>query len=126
MTRATHLLALAALLGCSDLTEGEAGIVAIEVTAPFPAEVTVGESVQLTARALDRDGGVVPAEISWVTPDATITVDSETGLVTGVTADTTGRVQAFSGSLVSALVTLDVIAPPTASTALPEALRRAP
>jgi hypothetical protein len=120
MTRATRLLALAALLGCSDLTGAEAGIVAIEVTAP--AAVAVGESVQLTARALDRNGEAVPAEIFWVTPDATITVNSETGLVTGVTADTTGRVQAFSGSLVSALVTLDVT-PPTAPS---EALRRAP
>jgi hypothetical protein len=119
--RAAPLLALATLLGCSGPTEAEVGIVAIEVTVPFPARVAVGDSVQLTAVGVDRDGGVVPAEISWVTPDTTITVDSETGLVIGVTAGT-GRLQALSGSLASALVTLVI----DTLTAPSEALRRAP
>lgn len=106
-------LAWAALLalGCSELTEAEAGIVAIEVTVPEPAEVTVGENIQLSARALNRAGDVVDAVITWSTPDATITVNGTTGAVTGVTAGT-GRVQAESGSFTSGLITLTVVAAP--------------
>jgi Bacterial Ig-like domain (group 2) len=119
VTLAARLLALAALVGCSNFTDAEGGIVAIEVTAPFPATIDVDESVQLAARALNKNGDAVAAEITWATPDATVTVDTATGVVTGVAVGT-GRVQAVSGSVFSALVTITVEAPESAS----EVLRR--
>ncbi|MGH7534150.1 MAG: Ig-like domain-containing protein [Gemmatimonadales bacterium] len=110
MRRWLRLLPLAVVLGCSSLEEGEAGIVALEVSFPAPAIVEVGETLQFSARPLDKNGDSVAAEVAWRTPDATITVDPVTGLVTGVSPGT-GRVQAVSGSLTSDFVTLSVIAP---------------
>jgi len=125
VTRAAGLLALVALLGCSDLASGEAGIATIEVKVPFPATVERGDSLHLAgfveraggeveaiaARALNEAGDSVAANIFWVTPDTTIlTVDSATGIVAGVSVGQ-GRVQALSGSLASALVTINVVEP---------------
>jgi hypothetical protein len=47
------LLVVAAVLGCSGLDEGEAGVVGIEVRVPGPDTVAVGESIQLAARPLN-------------------------------------------------------------------------
>lgn len=109
--RAAGLLTCALLAGCSNLTEAGNGIVALEVAVPFPATVEVGSTLTLAARALDRDGNAVAATITWLTPDPTVTVDPQTGVVTGVTAGT-GRVQAVSTALASELVTLTVVDPP--------------
>jgi hypothetical protein len=100
----------AAALGCSGLDEGEAGIVALEVQSPFPADLEIGETVQLSARPLDKDGDSVAATVIWRTPDTTATVDSTTGLVTGV-APGTARVQASVGSLTSDVISLTVLTP---------------
>ena len=94
--------------GCSNLTEGAGGVVELEIRQPAVTTIEVGQTVQLSARALNRDGDPVNVPISWRTPDATLTVDDQ-GLVTGV-APGTGQVQAFAGSLVSARVSLTVIA----------------
>ena len=94
--------------GCSNLTEGAGGVVELEIRQPAVATIEVGQTVQLSARALNRDGDPVNVPISWRTPDATLTVDDQ-GLVTGV-APGTGQVQAFAGSLASARVSLTVIA----------------
>jgi hypothetical protein len=99
------------LLGCSDLTEGEGGVVALEVTAPPGNAVEVGDTVQYTARALNLNGEEVAAEIRWATPDtANISVDSLTGTVVGKAGATVGRVQASSGSLLSPLNLISVLA----------------
>jgi hypothetical protein len=105
-----RLLPLAILLGCSNLDEGEGGVVALEVRAPFPATVEVGETLQLTAVPLDADGDSVAATVTWHSPDATVTIGETTGLLTGV-APGTGRVQATAGSLSSDLIPFGVIAP---------------
>lgn len=110
MRRWRRLLPLAVLLGCSNLDEGEAGVVALELRLPDPTTVEVGETLQLRAVALNRDGDSVAAPIVWRTPDNTITVGEATGLLTGV-APGTGRVQASSGSLSSELVSFTVLAP---------------
>ncbi len=110
MRRWLRLVPLAALLGCSSLDEGEAGVVAIEIRVPSPPIVEVGETVQLSARPLDADGDSVGATVIWLSPDNTVTVGQETGLVTG-TAPGTGRVQARVGSLSSELVVFTVLAP---------------
>jgi uncharacterized protein YjdB len=108
VTRWAALIASGLALGCSDLTEGANAVVALEITQPAQTEVEVGLTLQLTARALNKDGDpVTTAPIGWRTADTTVTV-SDQGLVTGV-APGAGRVQAFVGSLSSALVSLTVI-----------------
>ena len=95
------------MAGCSDLTEGTGGVVELEIRVPVVTTVEVGENLQLTARALDRDGNPVDVPITWRTADPTLAVD-DNGLVTGV-APGTGQVQAFAGSLASGRVPLTII-----------------
>jgi hypothetical protein len=103
------VLATATLaLGCSGLTEGAGGVVELEITQPAITTIEVGQVLQLTARALDRDGNPVAVPITWLTPDTTLTVDG-TGLVTGI-APGPGQVQAVAGSLSSARVSLTITA----------------
>lgn len=96
------------VLSCSDLTEGAGGVVGLEIRTPELLTLEVGEALQLSATAVDKNGNPVATEITWRAPDPTLAVDP-TGLITGV-APGTGRVQAFSGSLASGLVTFNVIA----------------
>ena len=95
------------VMGCSDLTEGAGGVVALEVQVPAVTTVEVGENLQLSARTLDKDGNEVDGTVTWLAADPTVAVDN-TGLVTGV-APGPGQVQAFSGSLSSNRVQLTVI-----------------
>jgi pSer/pThr/pTyr-binding forkhead associated (FHA) protein len=53
--RALPLLAAAAL-GCSNITDSGNGVVALEVKVPSRLELEVGDTIQLSARALDRNG----------------------------------------------------------------------
>lgn len=110
MTRWAALLTPALFLGCSSLDEAEGGVVALEVRAPLPAIVEVGESVQFSATPLDANGDSVAVPVTWRSPDATVSVGETTGLVTGV-APGDGRVQASVGSLAGELVSLSVLAP---------------
>jgi hypothetical protein len=97
------------LQGCSNLTEGAGGVVGLQIQAPTLKTIEVGETLQLTAVALDKDGNPVATAIAWRAPDATLTVDGTTGAITGVSPGT-GHVQAFVGSLSSELETFSVIA----------------
>lgn len=108
MTRLAVLTSLVWVVGCSDLVDAGGGVVELEVSQPAVTSVEVGETLQLSARALDKDGNPVEAPLTWRTADATLTVD-DTGLVTGV-APGTGQVQAVTGSLSSARIALTVIA----------------
>jgi hypothetical protein len=96
------------VLGCSSLTEGAGGVVGLDIRTPELKTIEVGENLQLTAQALDKNGDPVSAQISWRAPDPTLTVD-QTGVITGVSSGT-GRVQAFIGSLASSLESFTVIA----------------
>ena len=102
-------LAAAALLlaaaGCGSLPVEGDGIVLLQVTQPASLALANGSSVQLTARALDKSGAEVPAEIVWRTPDAGVQVGETTGLVTAQAASGTARVQASVGSLRSDFIT---------------------
>lgn len=109
MTRWVIPLALAWVLGCSDLTEGAGGVVELRITTPSFTTIEVGEALQLSASALDRDGNQVSVPITWRATDSTLTVDGGTGLITGV-APGAGQVQASVGSLVSPAVAFTVIA----------------
>ena len=110
MIRWCGALVLGLLLGCSNLDEGEAGVVALEVTTPSPDTLEVGESVQLAARALDRDGNAVNAAITWRGVDTTASIDPASGVVTALFPGI-ARVQATVGSLASGLIALTVLAP---------------
>ncbi len=109
MSRWALLTCVVLVLGCSDLTEGAGGVVALEIRTPDLLTLETGETLTLTARALDKDGNEVSAPIEWRAPDPTLTVDPVTGVVTGV-APGTGRVQAITGLLASGLVQFTVIA----------------
>lgn len=94
------------LAGCGNLPTTGDGVVALQLILPTSLALQQGQSVQLDAVALDRNGEPVPAaSITWATPDTSVTVDPATGLVTAVAASGTGRVQASTGSLHSDLVT---------------------
>jgi len=109
VTRWVVRFAFIGILGCSDLTEGPGGVVGLEITTPASDTLEVGEALQLSARALDKDGNTVSVPISWRAADVTLMVDGGTGLVSGVSPGP-GRVQAFVGTLSSPLVSFTVIA----------------
>ena len=108
--KAPLALLAAALFGCSGLDEGEAGVVGIEVRSPAPDTLEVGESIQLSARPLNKDGDSVGTPVTWISVDPTATVDAVTGVLTGVSAGG-ARVQATVGALGSELITIAVILP---------------
>lgn len=96
---------------CSDITDDGSGVITLEVRQPAPPLVEVGDTFGLVARALDRDGNPVDVPIEWRTLDpANVFVESATGRIAGITAGTTGRVQAIQGSLVSDPLSLTVVA----------------
>jgi Big-like domain-containing protein len=108
--RWVFLLSSVAWQGCSNLTEGAGGVAGLEIRAPAVKTIEVGETLQLSVVALDKDGNTVSVPVTWQAPDATLTVDGSTGAITGVSPGT-GQVQAFAGSLASELVTFNVIIP---------------
>lgn len=96
---------------CANIADDGSGVIALEVHPPVPAVVEVGDTIALTARALDRDGNPVDVAIEWRTPDAAnVYVEPTTGRVAGLAPGTVGRVQATQGSLVSDLLVLNVVA----------------
>jgi hypothetical protein len=95
-------------LGCSSLTEGAGGVVGLDIRTPELKTIEVGETLPLTALALDKNGNPVAVTITWRAPDPTLTVD-QSGVITGVSPGT-GRLQAFVGSLASSLESFTIIA----------------
>ena len=108
MKRLASLAFSVVALGCSNLTEGAGGVVGIDIRTPTLKTIEVGETLALSAQALDKNGNPVSATITWQAPDPTLTVD-QSGQITGVSPGT-GRVQAFVGSLASSLESFTVIA----------------
>ena len=108
MSRLAVLISLVLVTSCSELTEGTGGVVELEVQVPAVPTVEVGEALQLSARALDRDGNAIAVPITWRSSDPLLAVD-DAGLVTGV-APGSAEVQAFAGSLASQRIPLTVIA----------------
>ena len=109
MNRGLSLLLAGAVLACSGLTEGEGGVVGIEVSVPGPDTVEVGETIQLSARPLDKNGDSPSTSVTWISTDPSASIDAATGALTGVAPGTT-RVQATVGTLGSALITFAVVA----------------
>ncbi len=91
-------------------------MIAIEFLGPAAPTVAVGDTVRLTAQALDRGGQPVPeAPVRWYVlepePFSAFTIDSLTGLVTGA-APGTGRAQARVETLRTDPITVTVVEPP--------------
>lgn len=108
----TLLSVSAFFIACSSVTETN-GVISLEVLAPLNPSVEVGDTLHLTARALDRDGNeVTTVPIVWRAADTTLTVDSLAGVVTGLVGPATGRVQAQTGTLASNFVTVTIQARP--------------
>jgi hypothetical protein len=103
-------LSLVAAAACSSLDEGEGGVVALEIEFPETRTLEVGEQVQIAARALDADGQVVDAAITWSASTGAVAVDAA-GIVTAVQAGT-ADVQASVGSLAAEPVDFTVLARP--------------
>jgi len=88
-------------------------VVAILYTGPGAPSVAEGDTVTLTAVALDREGNpLADVPVIWrvLEPDTVevgFTLDSTTGLVTGLFAGT-GRVQADADGLRTNLITVTV------------------
>jgi len=94
--------------GCSSLDEGQAGVVGIEVQVPGPDTLEVGESIQLGARPLDKNGDSASAAVTWVSVDPTASIDPSTGVLTGLSVGT-ARIQATVGSLGSSLISFAIV-----------------
>lgn len=110
MTPRAGLLLAVVLAGCSGLDTTDAGIVGLEVSYPRPDTVEVGETIQLVARPLDKNGDSVAAAVTWASPDTTVSLDASTGLLTG-RAPGPAQIQASVGSLSSPFISFGVIAP---------------
>lgn len=110
--RVAAVLGMALLLAaCSDFADQGGGVIAIEVVGPAQRSLTVGDSLTLGARALDRNGDSVAAALVWRSADSVVTVDSASGVVVGRHPGL-GRVQAFLGTLPSPLIQIQVTAAP--------------
>jgi len=105
--RWTCLLPLVAAAACSGLEEGEGGVVGLELEFPELRTLEIDEQAQLSARALDADGDVVEAPITWRATTAALSVDP-TGLVTAI-APGSGEVQAVVGSLASERIGFTIV-----------------
>lgn len=110
MKAARAWLGLLALAGCSDITAGKNGVVALELRIPSPPAVEPNDTLALHARALDSKGDSVGVPVYWRTLDDTLlaVVDSSAGLVTAIIDSGSPRVQAYVGTLRSELVTLTI------------------
>lgn len=93
------LAILAVSTGCGD---GPLGVAAVRVTPATATLGALGETVQLTASALDRRGNPIPGLFfSWASSDELVATVDDTGLVTAVgngVATVTARAGGESGS----------------------------
>lgn len=121
MKRAAGPALAALLLACGSLPTTADGVAFLEIQPPLLLSIEVGDSLQFIARALDKTGAPITAEITWRTPDTTISVAATTGVVTALFPGI-GRVQALVVSeegntknpLISDFFTVTVKEPPAA------------
>jgi hypothetical protein len=81
-TSAATFLLPVVLVGCADLT-GSPSLASLDIV-PFTSEIAPGDTMRLTAIAIDDDGDrVLDARIEWNSANLTVVTVSD-GLVTGV------------------------------------------
>jgi uncharacterized protein YjdB len=115
-------LVTALALGTSQVAAnalGKSGIATITVTKPpvasvrlqpDRADVTVGETVQLSAAALDGNGAVMSDRtIAWTTSNPGVAAVNGSGLVTGIASGTASITAASEGKSSSATVTVSQV-----------------
>jgi len=113
-TAGRWLLLALALSSCSDLSGGSDTPILLEIRAPSgigggSPVVEIGDTFQLSARALNQDGDSVAATFTWRTPDtANLFVEPATGRLSGKKAGV-ARVQVTAGSLTSDFVNFAVV-----------------
>jgi hypothetical protein len=125
---ATLLLAAGVLVACggggSDSGGGGGGnnppppappatVASVEVT-PAVASVTVGQTLALTARALDANGATLVRAFTWLSSDTTKATVDANGVVSGVAAGPVS-ITATADAVTSAPATLTVNAVPVQS-----------
>ena len=89
---------LALVVGaCGSLAVTDEGAAFLEIIEPPSTTIAVGDTIQFTARTLDKSGAPAEATIHWRTPDTTISVIAETGQVIGRFPGN-ARVQAVTGT----------------------------
>jgi hypothetical protein len=114
MTAGRWLLLAIALAGCSNLNGDSDTPIILEIRVPTSTgggspPVEIGDTFQLTARALNQDGDSVAAAFTWRTPDtALIFVEAATGRIAGKKVGTPARVQVSSGNLTSDFISFTV------------------
>lgn len=99
MSRGARLAALLlAAVACSNLGTNLDDVVALDIS--VPDSISIGDTLQPTARALNGRGDSVAADIVWNSLDTAIiaVLDSATGRAFGKAAGT-GRLQARTGAL---------------------------
>lgn len=112
MKQFRHVVAVLAVLACSDATSTGNGVIAIQVLVPANAAVETGDTLTLVAQALDKNGDVVNEPVYWRTPDPNLlTMVDSIGLLTTDSLTGVGQVQAYVGSLLSPLVSITVHPP---------------
>jgi hypothetical protein len=110
-----QLLAVSTLLAtvaCSDYSDQGGGVIGLEVRQPATDSLEVHDTLQLHARALDRNGDSIPADIRWTSSDTGLVVDSATGLAVGHAPCVQCTVRAHVGTLYSTAIPLRVVAGP--------------
>jgi len=119
---------VACLAGClascgDDNTAGPGPVVATLAVSPASVSVPVGAGVQLSAVARDASGNIISApSVTWASADSTVATVDGTGLVTGVSVDTTTVVATVGTVTGEGKVTVTAAAPAgLAFTALPAA-----
>jgi len=82
---------------------------------PTTSSIYMGDTVQLTAVALDQYGNplAVQPSFNWLTNDTSIAMVNATGLVTGNTVGSATIVAYTTGSFIGATATVDVVNGPT-------------
>jgi hypothetical protein len=115
------------LSACSTFTGDFSAVVAIEYTGPLKPAVEEGDTLTLTAVALDAGGNPLPDvpviwhRIALDTATVTFTVDSLTGLVTGVALGT-GRVQGDADGLRTDTLHITILGVPDSIAAVDSAV----
>lgn len=107
-------LGLVALAACSDLSGDPETPIVLEIRAPAgvgstPPVLEIGDTLQLSARALNQAGDSVAATFTWRTPDTGLVfVEAATGRISGKQVGN-GRIQVTSDGLVSDFVVFGVV-----------------
>jgi hypothetical protein len=115
MTAGRWLLGVLAITACSDLSGDSDTPIILEIRAPASVgganpPVEIGDTFQLSARALNQAGDSVAATFTWRTLDtALVFVEPTTGRISGKKVGTPARIQVTSGNLISDPVSFSVV-----------------